>query len=270
MPAEIRELSTMIRKDPLEETHFDSLVARPRLYLANNMLRQFPLPILDVSNLRLLSLRQNKLKSLPNGIRVLTKLETLNIAGNRLQSLPIEVLDLMINHRLRSILSDPNSWLVPSPEYQGSPEDLPRLTDQCSVYMPKVHVRQGLSNEELHLSMVATSKDREKVTMKSVPSLSELVLRQLSKLNVSKKDLSSLIADAPPNVANMLTDLHVAQNAGDRHCASCKRLYVQPAQSWIEWWNVDHLEVSNRVNSAGTWTSVHALPFELGICGSCV
>jgi len=276
LPLEIRELSTMIKDDPAAQMQFDSLVARPRLYLSNNILRQFPQPLLELGNLRLLSLRQNKLTRLPPGIRNLVKLETLNISGNKLQSLPVEVLDLMINCRLTELLSEPNPWVTYSEAQKDMREQRSRLSSRPSLHTMVRDPKRSDEDYHLILQQVATSEPRngfDGTSPRQVPSLSEIVLRQLSKLNNSKRDLSPLMPDdAPVNITNMLEDLNAAQGDGDRRCAWCKRLYVTPAQTWMEWWDVNLVKkdrARDDLSEFGSAPGRHVVPFGVGICGGC-
>lgn len=279
LPAGIREIATMIKDDPASSLQFESLVARPRLYLSNNVFRRFPTPILELSNLRLLSLRQNKLTTLPPGIRNLIKLETLNISGNRLQFLPIEVLDLMSNHRLVEIQSEPNPWIACTEEQKRTDPEKTRISNR-----PRLYVRSQPHDDQegYHtlLSLTATNRSRpaeaSDFTQKlKVPSLSEMVLRQLNRVNHSKRELASLMPEGTGSrVVELLGDLHTAQVEGDRQCARCKRRYVTPAERWIEWWDIrsrgmsSHADVLNQVAPASKLG--HVLPFEVGVCEGCI
>ncbi|KAK6367115.1 hypothetical protein LTR64_007975 [Lithohypha guttulata] len=278
LPAELRELATIVKDDPADLAQFESLVARPRLYLSNNLIREFPTPILELSNLRLLSIRQNKLTRLPPGIRNLTKLETLNISGNRLQHLPVEVLDLMAHHRLSELHSEPNPWMWYSTNHVGN--YAPYSTKRRLSYDNKARrndmtfdISAGLvaAREQVNEMTAAASTNQPK---SSVPRLSELVLRQLSQVNNSKTDLSALLpSDAPPTVTTMLGDLYTAQTEGGRRCACCQRLYINPARRWIEWWRVwvRMAVAENPVSGLHRphLSSDQTLPFEVGICEAC-
>lgn len=282
LPLELRELATMIKDDPACPMQFESLVARPRLYLSNNLLREFPAPILELGNLRLLSLRQNKLTRLPPGIRNLIKLETLNVSGNRLESLPIEVLDLMSNHRLVELQSEPNPWKTCTEQQRRTDPEKTRLSSRPRLYISGHHYTEDEGYHTL-LSLVATSrqipnnKQQHLTPGPTVPSLSEMVLRQLNRLNQSKRDLTPLMPEGTgPRVIDLLSDLHTAQNEGDRQCARCKRRYVTSAEQWIEWWDIrfkgmsSHADVvSSQIGAAHQTGSRHVLPFEVAVCESC-
>lgn len=267
LPLEIRELATMIKDDVADQMRFESLVARVRLYLASNALRQLPSPILELSNLRLLSLRQNKLTRLPAGIRELKKLESLNIAGNRLQFLPIEVLDLMTRHRLHELLSYPNSWF----EYPVVPgtDPLPSRLTSRPQSCTNTELRRGDTKLEL---MAKLMNNKQLSTSKATP-LAEIVLRQLSKLNSSKRDLAPLMPeDTPTTVTDMLRELFLAQAEGGRKCVDCKRPLVIPAQTWIEWWKtttVEHLARNSAIRSLRNQTE-QILPYEVSVCSECI
>lgn len=281
LPPETRELTFMVKNDPSSLIHFDSLVARPRLYLANNLLRQFPSPVLDLSNLRLLSLRQNKLTYLPPGIRSLIRLETLNISANKLQSLPIEILDLFTKHRLTVLLCDPNPWLSrPSDDEQYGTKYM-----HCQrVSAQPRHITKlppELIGWHTPLTLVASNAKPFDDIQPAIPSLSELVLRQLSVYNSSKRDLSTLMADdAPSKVVNLLQELHRAQNDGGRQCAYCGGGMVIPARKWIEWWDImsSGSVFQSGVVRSGDYETLRkeipsqpslVLPFEVAVCGGC-
>ena len=266
IPEDIRGLATMVSNDKADQMQYDSLVARPRLYLANNLLRDLPSPVLELTNLRLLSLRQNKLTRLPPGIRSLVKLEELNIAGNKLQSLPIEVLDLMANHRLQKVQSEPNPWLE-IPDKRDQPWPFPsRLPNRAQWQVGQA--TEKTTGDIITLKLTATTEKPVALSKPKVPALCELVLRQLSKSNNSKENLSSLMPKfAPSSVTEMLQDLHDAQLGGGRQCVGCKRAYVQPVEKWIEWWYI--LGGPRVPLTTGGMDRSSVLPFEVGICGSC-
>lgn len=288
LPVGVNELNTMIKDDPASSLQFDSLVARPRVYLSNNSFRVFPAPILELSNLRLLSLRQNKLTKLPPGIRNLIRLETLNISGNRLEHMPIEVLDLMSEHRLVEIQSEPNPWITCTEDQKTTDREKTRLSNRPRVFITRPHE----DKQAFHtlLSLTATSRGQQQKQQRlgpnttsrgnNVPSLSEMVLRQLSRANHSKRDLTSLMPDGTSaRVVELLDDLHTAQTEGDRHCARCKRVYITPAETWIEWWDVKSRGENHDLDSVMRTRVMTrtmngkaglVLPFEVGICEACV
>lgn len=279
LPHGILELATMIKDEPATSLQFESLVARPRLYLSNNSFRTFPTPILELSNLRLLSLRQNKLTKLPSGIRSLVKLETLNISGNRLQYLPIEVLDLMSNQRLVELQSEPNPWLTCTEEQKGTDPEKTRISNRPRLY---VRAYPNHDQEGYHTLLSLTATDRQQAPSKvettprlRVPSLSEMVLRQLSKVNHSRRHLAPLMPEGTSSrVVELLDDLHNAQIEGDRQCARCKRQLVTPAEKWIEWWDIRSRGMSSQADVLNQVTPAtklgHVLPFEVGVCEGCV
>lgn len=268
VPEGIRGLATMVSNDKADNLLYDSLVARPRLYLANNLLREVPSPVLELRNLRLLSLRQNKLTRLPAGIRNLVKLEEFNISSNKLQSLPIEVLDLMANHRLRKVHSEPNPWLE-MPEKQDTVWPLPsRLPNRAQWQVGQATETSTGSIITLKLTASTEKSVNTEAKASRMPSLSELVLRQLSKVNSLNEDLSALMPKLAPNsVTEMLQDLRGAQEEGGRLCVGCKRPYVQAADKWIEWWYI--LGPSHLPLATGGMDRSSVLPFEVGICGGC-
>ncbi|KAG9777906.1 hypothetical protein KCU88_g4362, partial [Aureobasidium melanogenum] len=98
LPAEITTLQTLSKQDEIVPGMLDTgtnLEPHLRLYLANNLLTELPLPIFELRNLRVLSLRQNNLTRIPASIRELVNLESLNVAGNNLTELPFEIVELI-------------------------------------------------------------------------------------------------------------------------------------------------------------------------------
>eukprot|EP00026_Physarum_polycephalum_P000251 Phypoly_transcript_00251.p1 GENE.Phypoly_transcript_00251~~Phypoly_transcript_00251.p1 ORF type:complete len:1880 (+),score=208.43 Phypoly_transcript_00251:799-5640(+) len=75
------------------------------LYLDNNAIREFPLPILDLKNLRTLVLGSNELMSIPHDIQFLTSLLRLDLSCNKISVLPatlgsltaLKILDVRFN-----------------------------------------------------------------------------------------------------------------------------------------------------------------------------
>lgn len=278
VPDELRELATMVKHDTTDSAILTSLRAHPRLYLSSNALRQFPSSIFSVRHLRLLSIRQNKLSRLPPGIRNLTKLETLNISGNRFQTLPIEVLDLMVHHRLSELHSEPNPWRT----YRPNPADhnVPSLAGRRLSYENKTYrndleldISAGLVAARADANSPAiTTKDEE--SSSKVAPLSELVLRELAKLNPTGRDLNSdMPEDTPETVTTMLNELHQSQADGNRQCVACKKQIVRPARTWTEWWRVwVRVAVDNSVTSSqhrAQHSSDQLLPFEVAVCHAC-
>lgn len=218
LPREIAELATLTKQPELVNgmlEHGTELEARLRLFLSNNLLRTVPTEILNLTNLRVLSLRQNKLTSLPVGIRKLVNLEELNVSGNKLLYLPFEIIELKRFHNLKEILAEPNAWQRPE-------------TRDCVLFKEYGLGRVSGKTDE-HASNSARTGN--------MASLFEQTLRQLSRLE-PQNDLRSLMPPSTPDAVNAgLRDLHSGLLAGGRQCTNCHRVLVQPEVEWIEWWS---------------------------------
>lgn len=234
-----------------------SLEPRLRLFLGNNHLHKVPSPILELRNLRSLSLRNNKLTSIPPGIRDLVNLESLNIAGNELQLLPLEVLNLVTKCRLKDIILDPNPWLVPdretltSHEIRGLGSDLGAFR-RGNVTLLRVGVMDCPSSTTPP-SLIST-------VVSAVPSLTELVLRQLAKIDpTGETDFGAFMPSGSPEA--VLDHLSFLRTHSDCRCNSCSRPIVHAAKTVIEWWNVG--TSTYELHSTATLTVV---PFQRFTC----
>jgi hypothetical protein len=97
-----------------------------KVFLFNNRLWSFPVPLLNLEHLTVLSLRANRLVTLPPAISKLRNLEALNIAQNHLRFLPGELLSLLQpGSKLRTLNFHPNRFWEPEdplPDNRGPKE----------------------------------------------------------------------------------------------------------------------------------------------------
>src|SRR5262249_11939750 len=156
-------------------------------------------------------------------------LESLNIAGNQLTELPFEIVELIRFYNLQQVIADPNPWKSPTNVKQrwlglAHNHDLaplwPKMVNPvCSSYpqpTSAVHQLNGRPN---------------------VPSLTEMVLRQLSTLDpLNNLDIRSLMPPQSPESVICLLGI-LSQQTG-RRCTCCKRPIVLAGEEWIEWWSV--------------------------------
>ena len=229
LPPAITSLSTLTKQTSLVSgmlDHGENFEAELRLFLGTNLLRRLPPEVLDLTNLRLLSLRSNKLTSLPPGIRTLTNLDTLNVAGNKLTSLPFEVIELVRFHHLRTITAGLNSWL-PRPE----PEPAGTLTRWLrSATKPLLYRWDGQGHAQTTF-VIKNSTSR-------TPSLTEMSLRSLARSG-PHHDLSGYMPpDTPASIFTALETLHEADVAGGYQCSRCGCTIVQAGHRHIEWWAI--------------------------------
>ena len=231
LPTEITSLMTLTKHTNLVEgmlDHGELLEAQLRLFLGNNLLRRVPRELLGLTNLRFLSLRQNKLTSLPPGIRDLINLEHLNVAGNRLSSLPFEIIELMRCHRLGDVIAEPNPW-QPRPDTMATSFG---YTDCVSADLQTYILRCDPRNVTDHHSPRDAGS--------TVPSLTEMTLRSLSRLG-AQSDLGDYMpSDTPLSILKALSTLHESHLDGGYRCSRCHRAMVQSGFERLEWWTLKH------------------------------
>ena len=208
-----------------------------QLYLASNLLTQFPSPILDLQNLRVLSLRNNNLTTIPPTIRELVNLEVLNVASNQLRELPFELIELARFHNLSKIICNPNPWYLDEAHSADDPESLNMSCE--TMFMPQSK-SPGTILIRAKVQSLAPG-DVKEVQQSSVPSLTELVLRQLSKtVSRSQPDLGTFMpSDTPQSILEPLSLIH---SQPGRQCTRCHRNIVIPHRAWLEWWSMEKEE----------------------------
>ncbi|KAK4946989.1 hypothetical protein LTR10_014131 [Elasticomyces elasticus] len=225
LPNEITSLKTLSKQDEIVPGMLDTgtnLEPQLRLYLANNLLQTFPTPLLELRNLRVLSLRHNRLRSIPPSIRELVNLETLNVAGNQLEFLPFEILELVRFHKLRELRCQSNNWCVNPPTGYGRDEGV-----LCANFTP-LYRRSSLDWKQ-------TLLDQPPNPISRISSLKEVVLRQLAKLDPQNQvDFRALMPSETPDI--ILDQLDVLHTVSGRRCNYCQRPIVLAAKEQIEWW----------------------------------
>ncbi|KAL2263416.1 hypothetical protein VTK26DRAFT_6877 [Humicola hyalothermophila] len=97
-----------------KDVAFEQRDPKIKVFLSNNLLRAFPVDLLNVEHLTVLSLRANRIVKIPPGIAKLKNLETLNLAQNLIRYLPAEMLELFQKGtKLRNFHFQPNAFWVP-------------------------------------------------------------------------------------------------------------------------------------------------------------
>ena len=268
LPPAITSLTTLTKQTNLVSgmlDHGENLEAELRLFLGANVFRRLPQEVLDLTNLRLLSLRHNKLTSLPPGIRTLINLETLNIAGNKLTCLPFEVMELVRFHHLKTITAEPNPWLPrPKPEDAGKLTRWLRLATETWLYRWD---DQSEAPASLDLQPLPSS----------VPSLTEMTLRSLARSGPHPNLSDYMLSDTPSSVLAALETLYESDLAGGYQCSRCGRCIVQAGRKRIEWWAVgpeteldrpreEQARMEEDIWSPFQFDLQQALPFERSYC----
>jgi hypothetical protein len=250
LPNEVASLKTLSKQAEIVQGMLETgtdLEARLRVFLGNNYLTQIPPPLLELTNLRVLSLRNNKLTSIAPKIRQLTQLHTLNIAGNKLTELPFEIIELAQFHKLHELLLDPNPW---SPSYDHN------RTEPVQVIEYKDRLIRIKHSTDPSLQNTTAQTD---FAISNSPSLSELCLRHLAELNPNGQiDFKTFM---PPNSPQTVLDrLDLVQTRSGQRCTRCGRSVVVPGYSWVEWWALN--------NISDGFTCRRYVPYRRVVCSS--
>ena len=283
LPAEISLLKSLTKHTrisdlPATDQAYSSIEAKLRLYLGNNALFRVPTAILELENLRLLSLRQNNLSHIPAGVRRFVNLESLNISGNRLRYLPFEIIELFHQHSLVELVADPNPWEECLPGEQGA------VVEEVSLNNARQCLDDGHGYLKAHTgrptffrangtpyveSKSSTFVDANK---SKAPHLTELVLRRLAKVPKLSSIDSAIIEDLPETMQRMLSEVQDAQMGGGRQCTKCHSAIIMPRKQWLEWWSVGSRPGASLVpflrqqcnelcdGALDQWTTGHTLP----------
>lgn len=224
---------TTIRDVPPSQDSYSPIEAALHLYLSNNILTAFPSSILNLTPLRVLSVRHNNLTHLPPALAKLPHLHHLNIAANRLKHLPYEMLRLY-NRPEFEMVATPNPF-DQLPLDQRIPECDP---DILWTKQPRFVARS--LNTYFHADAVTSIPTSGQVSPASkVPSLLELVLRKC-------KDLPDLVelqdwctaGNGPATLSKPLAFAQEAASYGDLECTICGKGFIVPRVQWMEWWRL--------------------------------
>jgi Leucine-rich repeat (LRR) protein len=215
-----------------------------RLYLSNNSIPSFPSEILNLSNLRVLSLRHNKLTKVPPSLARLPNLEHLNLAGNKLRHLPYEMLRLYDRGGFQMIAT-------PNPlEQLQSDQAVPEREFNLSSFLePSLVARSSASYFRIDGLRVGDTMPR---LLTRAPSLVELALQKCSKL----PDLAEIkdwcaVGEGPATLSTLLAMAQEVNEYGDLECTGCGKSFIVPRAEWTEWWRLPF----RRTDVQQTWTS---------------
>jgi Leucine rich repeat len=221
---------TTIQNIPPSQNAYSPIEAALRLYFSNNSLTNVPPEILNLTNLRVLSVRNNELTKLPPGLAKLPFLEHLNIAGNELHYLPYEMLPLFDRPGFEMIAT-PNPFKEPPSSSVG-----PTLHPDISSTKPFLVSRSTYTY--FHPNGSTTINPAPSTAPSRVPSLLELTLQKSKSLPdlLDIKDWCSS-GEGPLTLSGPLAMTQEANAYGDRQCTICSRSFIVPRVEWLEWWD---------------------------------
>jgi hypothetical protein len=248
--------------------------------------------LFELSNLKVLSLRNNKLTELPSTIRRLTALQVLNLSVNRLTCLPWELIKLMQNGELKHLTVRPNSFLpieeaqiaewhhnankkqTEEPDEEFISSQLQFNHDESSnirePFWDSIHVATGPTT---FLNMEGNPVRESALTNPSInaaPSLRELSLRTVSKLPYLEQATDEELAEYPALLVPLLRQAREVRAAGGQPCSVCDREFVIPRTEWLEWWDITPCENGMKM-PRHSGEKLRPLPFRrLGCSLSCV
>lgn len=246
LPSEVALLKSLTKHPAIpnftpSQEAYHPIEAHLRLYLGNNMLERVPNSVFELTNLRVLSLRQNGLTRLPYAIGKLLNLQSLNISGNKLETLPFELLDLAFRGNLIELIVEPNPWRqvdqsselcsIESP-WVGNNNTCLRCvaSNSTELLRPNGAVEHVVSSHQLTSTMfdaVATS------------SLTVMALHRMSGLQ-SLQSLEGWIGDGIPETVQTILETALEHSKiGPRRCSACTSDFILPRSQRIEWWSID-------------------------------
>lgn len=257
---------TTIQDIPPSQDGYSPIEAALRLYLSNNAIVAFPSEILNLTSLRVLSLRQNRLTDIPPAVARLPHLEQFNIAANQLQHLPYEMLRLYDREDF-SLTSTPNPFSQPqSPISLNFDLENPSFTKDPLLVAQST--RTYFHADGANINNGATSLQ---ALSSRVPCLLELALRKCKDL----PDLAEIedwcsTGGGPSNLRVPLALAQEASKYGDLECTVCGRSFIVPMVQWMEWWNVP-TRSKRLLNSAPLRIPSTTIPFlRQGCSWACV
>lgn len=232
---------TRIQDIPPSQEAYAPLEAELRLYLSNNSISRLPSELLNLTSLRVLSVRHNNLTDIPPALARLPRLEQLNIAGNRLNYLPYEMLRLYDRAGFKMIAT-PNPFQRPASATSAIP---PRTDLQLSVpLLPLLLARSSPTYVHVVGSKSggnsSTSLPPSRTTpVDAVPSLFELALQKCKFLpNLSETRAWCTSGAGPETLSWPLSLAQDAAEYGNLECTNtaCRRSFIIPRVLWTEWW----------------------------------
>lgn len=278
-----------VTEAPTTENAYSSLQPFLRIYLPNNNLSNISPEIMELKDLKVLSVRNNRIYAVHSNIRNLKALEVLNVSVNQISYLPWGLLELL-QGELKHFTARPNSF--PEIEesdvatwHRGSGQandgETPQDALQFSEYegdppadaWRAIRVATGqVERLDMDGQTVESNSPKSSTTTWSAhpPSLRELALRTLVKMPGLEHVTDGELIEFPPLLVPLFSLARSWRSDGGWRCSVCEREYVHPRTQWTEWWDcTPHENGMKRPRSSGE--RLRPLPFRrFGCSWDCV
>ncbi|KAJ5795604.1 uncharacterized protein N7518_004144 [Penicillium psychrosexuale] len=278
-----------VKEAPVSENVFTSLQPFLSIYLPYNSLSTLHKDLFELSNLKVLSLRNNKLAEIPSTICKLTALEVLNLSVNQLTYLPWEVLKLIQQGELKHLTVRPNPFLtydkakIAERHYNNKEkenhQDLSPAVQSHTERWGPLHLATGtITYMDMEGNPMGDSPSSNRLTLtpglaspvNDAPSLREVALRAVSKLPYLEQTSDEELAEYPALIVPLLQQAREVRAAGGKSCSVCQREYVIPRAEWMEWWDLIPFENGMKMPRCPN-EMLRPLPFRRFACSlSCV
>lgn len=270
-----------VTEAPTTENAYSSLQPFLRIYLPNNSLTNISSEVMELKDLKVLSVRNNKISSVPCSIRKLKALEVLNISVNRITDLPWGLLELLEGD-LKHFTARPN----PFPEieesdvaiwHRGSGQNGHAESIQDALQFTEYEAdppadawkairvatspveRLDMDGHTVEPDIVQDSPNTE-TQAPHPPSLRELALRTLAKMPGLEQVTDAELTEFPPLLVPLFRLARAWRADGGWHCSVCGREYVHPRTRWTEWWDCTPHE-NGMKNPRASGERLRPLPF---------
>lgn len=281
-----------VTEAPKTEKAYTSLLPFLGIYLPSNNLTCISPEILELKNLKVLSVRNNRISSLPSSISKLKALETLNLSANHLRYLPWELLGLL-QGELKHLIVRPNPFPnIADCEIATWHHHISARSDEAEpsrdgVYLTKwewdppadidlwgvIRVATGpVKRLDMDGQGVenASTPDTTTTWAAHPPSLRELALRTLVKMPGLEHVTDEELTEFPPLLRPLFSLAKSWRSNGGWRCSVCERPYVHPRTQWTEWWDCKPHENGMKMHRT-TGHRLRPLPFRrFGCSWDCV
>lgn len=246
--------------------HYISIHGKPSILidLSDNQLRSISPKIFTMKNLKMISFRNNKIARLPGMIDHATSLENLNLGLNKFKFLPHNILNLenlkvlALGHNNNLIkLSDQLKYhkideellhLKNDPKLLGYEKQMKFYTDIhwiSNTPQPQIKRKHApISRTLTTLQDEAYDEDgfftpfqqNEANNVSWTPTLTELILREISHYKISSNELTQWKMVTPKRIYDKSMKALIYGSNGET-CGYCEQICVESIGEMLEWWD---------------------------------